>query len=1082
MSDLRWKPAGGKGDSAHGSAIKTIALCLTVSLLLMTGVAQRRISGPARVKSLAKVHEARNRGNSNNASRAQDPDAASQIKGVPWTGEKGISRTTAEIMQAQANAPSATSRPFGPEREDSEGEDRAQDPDSNPVAATPNRAYNSARGNRAVTVDRPTIFAPQTVTTNFNAVTAPAETSKYPPDTMGAVGPAQFFLFINGRLKTFNKTTGVADSVINADPDVFFNSVMSPPPGGGINFTSDPQVRYDRLTGRWILTIVDLPSTSAASIADRPNRVLIAVSDAASAGVIAASTVWTFYFVQQDTVGGGPSNGEFLDYPSLGVDNNALYIGGVMYDAASGVLKNTAGFVIRKSSILSGGPVVTTAFRNLISGDGPNGPRGVDNYDPTANEGYFIGVSKASLGRLIIRRVSNPGGSPSISANIALTVNTTSNPINVDHLGDTNGANGDLDTLKDRLMAAHIRNGRLWTAHANAVTSAGVSSEVDPQRRNGVRWYELNGVRSSDNGGVPLVVQSGTIFDSAPTAAAARQYWMPTVMVSGQGHAALGFSTAGTPNHIDAATTGRLASDATGTTQAVTLYTASSNAYNPPADPGGANGRRWGDYSFTSLDPIDDMTMWTVQQYCSTPDTYGLQVAKLAAPPPATPSAASPPSVAINLSSVNVTITGTSVAGSGFYDPGPDLSAPALPFSHISATVSGGVTVNSVTYTNPTQVTLNLSTVGASPGPKNVTITNPDGQSTTGTGILNVNGPTASSATVSGRIVTTTGAALAGVTMSLTGASSLATITNGNGEYHFDNLNTGTFYSVTPGLVNYHFSPANRSFSLVGNNTDATFTAAEDAAIIANAIDTAGYFVRQQYLDFLGREPETGGFNFWSDQVNACNGDADCIRDRRIDVAAAFFMSQEFKDTGSFVYRLYRGALGRQLRYSEFSADRAQVVGGPNLEASKAAFADAFVQRAEFADKYQGNTTAEAFVDAVLQTMNNSAGVNLSDERAALISRYNQGASMNASRALVVRQLVDNETFASAVYNQSFVTMQYMGYLRRTPETEGFNFWVNVLNSQPDNYRGMICSFITSTEYQRRFSTVVSHSNAECGH
>jgi hypothetical protein len=61
------------------------------------------------------------------------------------------------------------------------------------------------------------------------------------------------------------------------------------------------------------------------------------------------------------------------------------------------------------------------------------------------------------------------------------------------------------------------------------------------------------------------------------------------------------------------------------------------------------------------------------------------------------------------------------------------------------------------------------------------------------------------------------------------------------------------------------------------------------------------------------------------------------------------------------------------------------------------------------------------------------------------------------------------------------VTMQYMGYLRRTPETEGFNFWVSVINSQPDNYRGMICSFITSTEYQRRFSTVVSHSNTECG-
>ncbi|MCU1268138.1 MAG: hypothetical protein JWM21_4456 [Acidobacteria bacterium] len=1063
-------------------AIKTVALCLSVIVLLITGAAQRRISGPAGLKNPHKVREVRNRAGVNvDRHAAQDPYAQDEIVGTPWTGEKGISRTTTELMQAQANTPLPASLPVKPERDNFEHENRAEDPNAKPLATTPGPALKARTGNQVLSAKDSIAFsAPQAVTTNFNSVTAPAETSKLPPDTMGTVGPTQFLLFINGRLKTFTKATGIADGVINANPDVFFGSVMSPPPGGGINFTSDPQVRYDRLTGRWILTIVDLPSTSPASIGDRPNRLLIAASDAASAGVISAGTVWTFYFVQQDTLGGGPSNGEFLDYPSLGVDNNALYVGGVMYDAAGGILKNTAAFVIRKSSILSGGPIVTTAFRNLISGDGPNAPRGVDNYDPSANEGYFIGISNAALGRLIIRRVSNPGGSPAISGNIALTVSSTSNPINVDHLGDTNGANGDLDTLKDRLMAAHIRNGRLWTAHANAVTSAGISSEVDPQRRNGVRWYELNGVRSSDNGGVPVVVQSGTIFDSAPTVASARQYWMPTVMVSGQGHAALGFSTAGTPNRIDAATSGRLAGDTAGTTQAVTLYTVSGTAYNPAADPGGANGRRWGDYSFTSLDPIDDMTMWTVQQYCSAADTYGLQVAKLMAPPPATPATSSPSSVSVNQPSVNVTITGTSASGSGFYDPGANLATPALPFSHISASVTG-VTVNSVSYTDPTHVTLNLSTVGASPGPKNVTITNPDGQSMTGTGILNVSGPSAAPATVSGRIITGAGTPVGGVTIHLSGSSSLTSITDGNGDYRFSNVDTGGFYTITPELANYHFSPANRSFSLVGDKTDAAFTAAADAAIVANAIDTSEYFVRQQYLDFLGREPDAGGFNYWRDQANSCNGDADCVRTKRIDVSAAFFLSQEFKDTGSFVYRLYKGALGRQLRYSEFSADRAQVVGGPNLESSKTTFAAAFVQRAEFADKYQGKTTAEAFVDALLQTMNDSSGVNLSSARAALINRYNEGAGMNASRALVVRQLVDNDTFAGAVYNQQFVAMQYFGYLRRTPDADGLNFWLNVLNNDASNYRGMVCSFITSAEYQRRFGTVVSHSNAECG-
>jgi hypothetical protein len=89
---------------------------------------------------------------------------------------------------------------------------------------------------------------------------------------------------------------------------------------------------------------------------------------------------------------------------------------------------------------------------------------------------------------------------------------------------------------------------------------------------------------------------------------------------------------------------------------------------------------------------------------------------------------------------VNVVVTGTVVSGSGFYDPGANLSAPALPYSHISATVSGGVTVNSITYTDPTHVTLNLSTAGAAQGLKNITITNPDGQQLTGNGIFQVLG------------------------------------------------------------------------------------------------------------------------------------------------------------------------------------------------------------------------------------------------------------------------------------------------------------------------------------------------------
>jgi hypothetical protein len=169
------------------------------------------------------------------------------------------------------------------------------------------------------------------------------------------------------------------------------------------------------------------------------------------------------------------------------------------------------------------------------------------------------------------------------------------------------------------------------------------------------------------------------------------------------------------------------------------------------------------------------------------------------------------------------------------------------------------------------------------------------------------------------------------------------------------------------------------------------------------------------------------------------------------------------------------------LSYAEFSADRTLIVEGPNLDATKLAYANAFVQRPEFQLQYQHLNTAESFVDAALQTIVTTEGVNLSSIRIDLIARYRTGSSLNESRALVVRDLADNPIFAQAVFNKVFVLMEYFGYLQRDPDPGGYAFWLNILeNREPGNYRGMVCSFITSAEYQRRFSPIVTRTNRDC--
>jgi hypothetical protein len=630
---------------------------------------------------------------------------------VPWVGEAGHAETTREIMARQAAweaAPTAR-RPLRRRGRFSDRQNLPQNPLSPPApeTITPSKGSLDAMLGPGIIPK-----SPQTVSLNFSAAVQADTGESFPPDSMGVAGPAQFLMVINGRIRSFEKATGVMGS-LNADLDVFFASTR------GSDFSGDPRVRYDRLAKRWIVGCFADAATN--------NKLLLAVSNNE---FITGATVWTHFSFQHNTVSPAGDAGTFADYPTMGVDANAIYMGVSLFSTSDVLLGSTA-FVIRKSSVLGAGPIVVKAFRNLVvAGNGSTVQQGVDNYDPAATEGYFIGVDGALFGRLMLRRVSDPGGNPTISGNIPITVPMTAAPLSVPHKGNNDTVDGLLDPIDDRLMAAHLRNGHLWTSHAIGVTNTGASTGTIT--RNGARWYDITSLSTT-----PVVTQSGTVFSSsASNTTTERHYLVPSIMVSGQGHAAMGFSTSGSNEFINAATVGRLATDAPGTMQTPLLYTASATAYNPPGDDGSGFGtRRWGDYSMTSLDPSDDMTMWTIQQYCNATNTYGLRVVRLLAPTPAVPSSCSPAAVAPGITNTNVVVTGTSAAGTGFFDPGAGFT------NRLTASVSGtGVTVNSVAYTDPTHVTLNLTVAAnATLGARSVTVTNPDGQlATSATAILSI--------------------------------------------------------------------------------------------------------------------------------------------------------------------------------------------------------------------------------------------------------------------------------------------------------------------------------------------------------
>src|SRR5260370_6728008 len=246
-------------------------------------------------------------------------------------------------------------------------------------------------------------------------------------------------------------------------------------------------------------------------------------------------------------------------------------------------------------------------------------------------------------------------------------------------------------------------------------------------------------------------------------------------------------------------------------------------------------------------------------------------------------------------------------------------------------------------------------------------------------------------------------------------------------------------------------------------------------------IDDSDFFVQEHYIDFLSRFPEQQGFQSWLNILNTCNNDPACLygpNGKRILVSQSFFGSPEFLIKGGYVIGFYRVGLTRLAEYSEFAPDLRSVTGttAADTNTKRAAFASAFVQRTEFVNTYGGMSNS-TFVNTLMARYGlssittpdpaNPDGTNkVTLTNAALINGLN-GHTM--TQTPVMRAIVQSDQVTNAEAVNTFVASQYYGYLRRTPEPQGFNNWVNYLTAHPGDINTMVWGFVDSQEYRNRF-------------
>ena len=303
------------------------------------------------------------------------------------------------------------------------------------------------------------------------------------------------------------------------------------------------------------------------------------------------------------------------------------------------------------------------------------------------------------------------------------------------------------------------------------------------------------------------------------------------------------------------------------------------------------------------------------------------------------------------------------------------------------------------------------------------------------------------------------------------------------------------------GAETLNLTLSNPSETALGATTTATLTISDNdsasatSPVRAESFDTA-FFVRQQYLDFLNREPDAPGFAFWRNELDSCGSDAQCREVKRINVSGAFFLSIEFQNTGYLVERMHKVAYGDatspgvagtvpSIRLNDFLSGTQRIGRGvvvntqgweQQLEANKQAYALELVRKQRFLNVYPLTLNAAQFVDKLIQNSGVSFTQGESDQ---LVLQLSSSLDVSAGRASVLRQVAEDARLQQQERNRAFVLMQYFGYLRRNPDDApeptlnfaGWKFWLDKLNRFDGDFARaeMVKAFLVSDEYIKRF-------------
>jgi hypothetical protein len=430
---------------------------------------------------------------------------------------------------------------------------------------------------------------------NFDGLKNSANSGRVtPPDPNGDVGPNHYVQVVNCMLQMFTKTgTSVYGPVTTSTIWNGFSGNWN-----GHN-DGDAVILYDENADRWIISQFAIDCSGS----PLTEYELVAVSTTPD-----PTGSYYRYAFQFDYM---------PDYPKLSVWQDGYYMAVNRFNTNIGSTPfiGAAGCVLNRTKMLIGDPSATMIYfktetlggsgagtgadcYSMLSSDcdGTWAPAGTPNYFAYINDNTFGGASELRIWALHVDWVTTSNSTFTYVTNIPVTTYTmlgTGTGV-VSQQGTTNK----LDGLGDRLM---FRNQyRNFGSYESFVTchNVNIGSNVA-----GVRWYEYR-----KTGTTWSVYQQSTYNPGD-----GKSRWLGSIAMNVNGDIGLAYTVSNSTMYPSIYFTGRKSADALNT-----MTIPEGIIQTGAASITGAT--RWGDYAALNVDPSDNSTFWTTNEYVG---TYG---------------------------------------------------------------------------------------------------------------------------------------------------------------------------------------------------------------------------------------------------------------------------------------------------------------------------------------------------------------------------------------------------------------------------------------------------------------------------